>query len=126
MFREQSGAPAVVAARLVWTRLRQHLHRIARRGDRQQAEAQQAAQPVHAAIPVAAAPRGRHRQPHLVGHARAVGDLQQQLQAQAELHFDDRQGQRFASADRNDIAALHFPFHVEASGLQEAFDSRVE
>src|SRR4051812_12833882 len=59
------------------------------RVDCEEAEAQQAAEFAGAGVAVAAAPRRFYGQPDLVRAGHAVDALQDQLEAQAELHFDD-------------------------------------
>jgi hypothetical protein len=126
VFAEQSRAAALIRPRPVGSGLGEHLDPIARGVDGQQTETHQPAETVHARIPVTPAPGRRHGQPHLIRRAHAVYCLQQQIEVEAELHFHDRQLQRFSGLYRDDIAAVHFALHVEARGFQEALHGRVE
>ncbi len=74
-------------------RLGEDLDAIARDVHRHQPEAERAAEAVDTRVPVASAPGRRHGQPHLIGDTHAIHRLQQQIEAEAELQFDNREPQ---------------------------------
>lgn len=123
---EELAAAAVVSSGLVGGGVDENVYSVAGRADGEETEAEKTAQTVHAAVAVAASARGGDGEPHLVGGAHAVGGLQEELEREAEFHFDDGQGHWVAWADGDDVAAADFAFDGEAGGFEEAFDGWVE
>ena len=78
--------------------------------DRYKADTEQTTKPVHAPVPVAAAPGFWDRKPKLVGDTQPVNHLEHQFEIQAELHLDDDEPRPRAAQHRNDVAALDLPF----------------
>ncbi len=81
---------------------------------------------MHAAVSVASTLSYRDRQPYLIRGTHALDCLKQQVEIEAELHFDDREPQPFAIVDCHRVEAVHFALHAKARRLQEALHSGIE
>ena len=123
---EQEGSALRVRPWPVWARLGQDLDRAPRRVDREEAEAEQAAQPVRAAVAVTSTAGSPHRKPDLVGSGEAVDPLQDQLQRQAELELGDDQEGRFTGPDGDDVAAADLALRLVAEPPEMCLHRSVE
>jgi hypothetical protein len=79
-----------IRARPVRSGFGEHLNPIAPEVDGHQGETDRAAKTMHTRVPIATASSGWHGQPHLIRHAHSVHRLQQEIEVQAQLHFQDR------------------------------------
>lgn len=130
VFPQQGPAPSRVRPGAVRARFGQNLGFATSGVDHQQAEAQLAAEPWNAPVAVAPTPRGWDCQPDLIGHGKAVDPLEDQLEREAELHFQNDEERlvvrRGVGANRNHVAAADLALRLVASGRQEPLDGRVE
>ena len=97
-----------------------------RRVDREEAEAEQAAELVGTAVAVTSAAGGPHREPDLVGSGEAVDPLQDQLQRQSELELGDDQEGRLTGPDGDDVAAADLALRLVAEPLEMCLDRGIE
>ena len=110
----------------VWARLGQDLDRAPRRVDGKEAEAEQAAELVGAAVAVTSTAGGSHREPDLVGSGEAVDPLQDQLQRQSELELGDDQEGRLTGPDGDDVAAADLALRLVAEPLEMCLDRGIQ
>lgn len=126
MLPEQQGAAHQVGAGSVSRRFGQHLNGVAARIDREQAEPQQAAQLVDAAVPVPPPARRSDRQPDFVRRRQTVDGLQDQFEGEAHLQLGDDEEGPLAWPDRHDVAATDLALGLIAKVLQMRLHCRVE
>jgi uncharacterized protein (DUF1810 family) len=118
--------PLLILPRAIGTRLGQHLDPIALDVDREQAETNEPTEPMHPAVPVATAPRRRHGEPHLISRSGSIHRLQQEIEAESELHFDDRQPRRHRVANGDDVAAANLALDGKPGLFEEMLDGRIK
>lgn len=95
-----------------------------------EAEAEQAAELAHARIVLATATatasRGTHRKPDLVTRSGAVHGLQDEIEGEGQFQLPDHDGGGLLAVERDQVAAAHFAFDLEAELLEEALDRRIK
>ena len=123
---KQAGAATGIRSRSVGARLSQHLDPIARGVDCHHPETEQPAKPPHPRITISSSACRRYGEPHFVRRAHPINRLQQQVEAEAELHFDDRQPRRLFTSHRNNVATANLALHLEARRLEKALYGRIE
>jgi hypothetical protein len=117
---ENPPAPLLILPRAVGTRLGQHLDPIPVGVDRQQAKTNKPTEPMHPPVPIATASRRRHGKPNLISRAGSVHRLQQEIEAEPELHLDDRQPRRLLGANGDDVTAANLALDGEPRPFEES------
>jgi hypothetical protein len=87
--------------------------------DGQQAEAHQPAEAPDARIPIASTSRRWNSQPYFICTTHPFHSLQQQIEAEAPLHFDHGQPLWLPFPYSHCIAAVHLALHLEPGSFQE-------
>ena len=77
-------------------------------------------------ISVASAPCRRDCKPHFIRCPQALHSLQQQIEAEAELHFHDGESRRLRIAHRDDVAAANLALYLKTCCFQEALHGRIQ
>ena len=126
MFIDEARSTLWIAARTPRPGLDQHLD-AAGHGHAEKAETQEPAQLTHARITLTADTRRRtNREPDFIASRCAVDPLEDEFEVEAELELTDDDERRLARAQRDQIAAADFAFHVESEPFEKAFHWAVE
>jgi hypothetical protein len=125
MLCNNPAAALLIQAWAVGAWLNQHLNPAGAWQHAQQAKAKQAAKFTGPAVAVSTPPGDPHGQPNLVSYGHPVHALQQQFQREAELHLYHYQEGRFASAERDDIAAADLALGSKAQAFEILLYCRV-
>jgi hypothetical protein len=126
MLAEQLPASALIRPRPVGPGLGEYLDQIVFGADCHQAQTDQSAEPMYARVSIASASRSRNCEPDLIGRPHSVDRLEQQIEVEAELHFDDGQARWFPVSHGDDVAAVHLALHLKAEFFQETLHGRIE
>jgi uncharacterized protein len=122
----QQATLAGVRARAVRRWLGENFYGTTRNIHREQAEPEETAQAVGAAIAVAAPPRGCNGEPDLIGQGEPIDRLQYKLQRERQLEFADDYQRRLARAERHDVAATDLALHLEPEPFEKRLHRRIQ
>src|ERR1700761_6642890 len=100
MLVEEPCASARIRPRAVGAGCRQYFEPVARSIDRDQPETDQPTKAMNPRVAVAAAAAQGHGEPHLIRRTHPVDRLQQQIEIEAPLYFDDHDQWRLVTTHR--------------------------
>jgi hypothetical protein len=123
---ELRPAPSILAGH--WRNWGDDDRDLAARRDPEHTETQSSAEVAKTHIAFATVPPGRQPRcdPDFVSRRCSIDRLKNELEIEGELQFANYDQWRFASFERYEIAAAHFPFDQETKVFEEALDGQIE